>query len=158
MHEECIRNLLKRRVACMGHGAERTFHIAHAKSLGQERVFFVFLDTSRAYPADNYRSVFYESSIILVSMRNIKISNMWFSAPFPVSAWQNARSSARVICGSYEVQSCLSCSLTLPSRSILLGAREVIMFSVDWNIFIRHVHFIVQSQIWGEQVPSYKYF
>lgn len=92
---------------------------------GKSLYFFVFLDIARAYPADNYRSVFYESNIILVSMRNIKISNMWFSAPFPVSAWQNARSSARVVCGIYEVQSCLSCSLTLPSRSVLLGSREV---------------------------------
>lgn len=118
--------MLMHEVACMGHGAERTFHIAHGKSLGQERVFFcisfVFLDISRAYPADNHRSVFYESNIILVSVKNIKISNMWFSVPFPVSAWQNARSSAQVVCGIYEIQSCLSYSLTLPSRSVLLGA------------------------------------
>lgn len=97
-----------------------TLHMRRA--WGRKESFFVFLDISRAYPADNYKSVFYESNIILVSVRNIKISNMWFSAPFPVSAWQNARSSAQVVCGIYEVQPCLSYSLTLPSRSVLLGA------------------------------------
>lgn len=99
MHMEAIRSLSKRRVDVwvMEEEGHSTLHMQRA--WGRKKTFLIFLDISRTCPADIYKSIFYENSIVLGSMRNINLSNMWFSAPFPVSAWQNARSSTPVVCG-----------------------------------------------------------